>query len=689
MDNAIDTLSATTLRMLAADAVQQANAGHPGLPFGMADAATVLWTRFLKHNPADPAWPDRDRFVLSAGHGSTLLYGLLHLAGYPLTIDDIEHFRQWASPTPGHPERDPERGIETTTGPLGQGLGNAVGLALAERWLAARFNKPDFPLVDHYTYVIASDGDLMEGISHEAASLAGHLGLSKLIVLYDDNGITIDGPTSLSCSDDAAARFAAYHWHTQHIDGHDMAAVDAAVRAAKAETGRPSLILCRTHIGYRTPLQDTAKVHGQPMGEDNLRLTKENYGWPQEPRFYIPPEVYAYWEGRRSELAARQAGWQALLDRYRQAYPDEAALWDLMIGGRLPTGWEAALPAWGAADKPLATRSASGQVLDALAPRLPMLLGGSADLTPSNNTRPKDARAIARDDFSGTYIHFGIREHAMAGILSGLALHGGIRPYGGTFLVFSDYMRPAIRLAAMMGVPAIYIFTHDTIGLGEDGPTHQPTEHMTALRAIPNLLVIRPADANETARAWRVALERRDGPTALILTRQSVPHITPPDNDLDRGAYILAEAESHGGAPKAGDLLMIATGGGIGVEVSVAAQEEQPDLVLIATGSEVSLALDARLQLASEGIAARVVSMPSWELFDAQPDDYRAIILPDCVPRLAVEAGVPLAWPRYVGLGGGTLCLDRYGASGPYKVLFQQLGFTVEEIVARAKALLK
>jgi len=577
-------------------------------------------------------------------------------------------------------------------------LGNAVGLALAERWLAVRLNRPDFPLVDHYTYVIASDGDMMEGISHEAASLAGHLGLSKLIVLYDDNGITIDGPTSLSFSDDVAARFAAYHWHTQHVDGHDMAAVDAAVHAAQAETDRPSLILCRTHIGYRSPLQDTAKVHGQPMGEDNLRLTKEAYGWPQEPRFYIPPEVYAYWAGRRGELASRQAGWQALLDRYRQAYPDLAAQWDLMIGGELPPGWETALPAWSDADKPIATRAASGQVLDALAPRLPMLLGGSADLTPSNNTRPKDARAVARGDFSGTYLHFGIREHAMGGILSGLALHGGIRPYGGTFLVFSDYMRPAIRLAAMMGAPVIYVFTHDTIGLGEDGPTHQPTEHMTALRAIPNLLVIRPADANETALAWRVALDRRDGPTALVLTRQSVPHVTPPDNDLARGAYILADAEPQEGVPqglsdpgqaRAGNVVRIATGGGIGIEVGLATPEEQPDLVLIATGSEVSLALDARRQLADEGIAARVVSMPSWSLFDAQPADYRAAVLPDGVPRLAVEAGVTLAWPRYVGLEGDTLGLDRYGASGPYKILYQQLGITVDAIVARAKALVK
>ncbi len=651
-----DRLLANTLRMLAADAVQQANSGHPGLPLGVADLVTALWTRFLKHNPADPAWPDRDRFVLSAGHGSALLYALLHLSGYPMPLDELKRFRQWGSHTPGHPEYDPGRGIETTTGPLGQGLGNAVGMALAERWLAARFNAPGFPIVDHFTYVLASDGDLMEGVSHEAASLAGHLGLSRLIVLYDDNHISIDGPTGLAYSDDATGRFAAYGWHTQQVDGHDMAAVDAAIQAARAETERPSLIACRTHIGYGSPRQDTARVHGEPLGEEGLRRTKETLGWPLEPRFHVPPDVRARVEQMQKDGAARQAEWEVLFSRYREAYPDLAAQWDIMMNGELPSDWESALPAF--AGKPLATRVASGQVLDAIAPHLPMLLGGSADLTGSNKTRPAGAEAVQRGDFSGSYLHFGVREHGMGAILNGLASHGGVRPYGGTFLVFSDYMRPAIRLAAMMGRPVIYVFTHDSVGLGEDGPTHQPVEQLTSLRTIPNLVVIRPADGNETAQAWRVALERRDGPTVLALTRQSLPQITPSDNDLARGAYVLAEA-----------------GGGA------------PDVVLIASGSEVSLALAAREQLAQDGIAARVVSMPSWELFDAQPAGYRATVLLRGVPRLAVEAGSTLAWARYIGDGGSVVGLDRFGASAPYKVLFEQFGFTVENVVERARTL--
>ncbi|UCC65735.1 MAG: transketolase [Anaerolineae bacterium] len=644
--------------MLAADAVQRANSGHPGLPLGAADLATVLWMRFLKHNPADPTWPNRDRFVLSAGHGSALLYALLHLSGYPMPLDEIKRFRQWGSLTPGHPEYDLEGGVETTTGPLGQGLGNAVGMALAERWLAARFNAPGFPIVEHFTYVLASDGDLMEGVSHEAASLAGHLGLSRLIVLYDDNHISIDGPTDLTYSDDVPGRFAAYGWHTQQVDGHDMAAVDAAIRAAKAETKRPSLIACRTHIGYGSPRQDTARVHGEPLGEEDLRLTKEAFDWPPEPRFHIPSEVRCYVDKMRKASVARQAEWEALLPRYRAAHPDLAAKWDMVVNGQLPPGWASALPTFD--EKPLATRAASGQVLDAIAPHLPMLLGGSADLTGSNKTRPAGAEAVRRGDFSGSYVHFGVREHGMGAILNGLALHGGVRPYGGTFLVFSDYMRPTIRLAAMMGLPVIYVFTHDSIGLGEDGPTHQPVEHLMSLRTIPNLAVIRPADGNETALAWRVALERRDGPTALCLTRQGLPQVTATDNDLARGAYVLAEAE--GGTP---------------------------DVVLIASGSEVSLALAAQEQLAGEGIGVRVVSMPSWELFDAQPDDYRARVLPASVPRLAVEAGVTLAWARYVGEGGKVIGLDRFGASAPYMTLFEQFGFTVEDSAQQARKLVR
>jgi len=658
LNDTLDRLAANTLRLLAADAVQQANSGHPGLPLGMADAAYVLWTRCLRHNPADPTWPNRDRFVLSGGHGSMLLYALLHLTGYPLPLEELKRFRQWGSKTPGHPEYDPHLGIETTTGPLGQGLGNAVGMALAERWLAARFNRPGFPVMDHFTYVIASDGDLMEGVSHEVASLAGHLGLSRLIVLYDDNGISIDGPTTLTCSDDVPARFRAYGWHTQQVDGHDMAAVETAIRAAQAETQRPSLIACRTHIGYGSPRQDTAKAHGEPLGEEDLRKTKEFFGWPQEPRFYIPEAVLPCFRRALTEGGRQQQEWTDLYQRWRQAYPDLAALWDTIFGDHLPAGWDAALPTF-PPDKPIATRAASGQVLDAIIPRLPMLLGGSADLTPSNNTRPKDAQAIRRDDFSGRYIHFGVREHAMGAMMNGMAQHG-LRPYGGTFFVFSDYMRPTIRLAAMMGLPVIYVFTHDSIGLGEDGPTHQPTEQITALRAIPNLVVIRPADANETVSAWRVALERRNGPTALLLTRQVIPIVTPVNNDLAHGAYILADYPSA----------------------------SPSSLVLIASGSEVGLALAARQKLAGEGIAARVVSMPSWELFDRQPADYRATVLPPGIPRLALEAGVTLAWGRYVGSDGDVIGLDRFGASGPYKVLFEQLGFSVDNVVRRAHDLL-
>jgi len=650
-----DQLIATTLRMLAADAVQQAKSGHPGLPLGAADIVTVLWTRALKHNPAHPTWANRDRFILSAGHGSTLLYGLLHLFGYPMPLDEIKRFRQWGSITPGHPEYDPQMGIETTTGPLGQGFGNAVGIALAERWLAARFNKPDFPIVDHFTYVLASDGDLEEGVSHETASLAGHWGLGKLIVLYDDNHISIDGPTELSFSENIPQRFAAYGWHTQQVDGHDMRAVDAAIRAAQAETARPSLIACRTHIGLGSPKQDTSKVHGEPLGEDALKATKEHYHWPQEPRFYIPDGIHARLEQVRALGKTREEEWNALFARYRAQYPELAAQWDLYIAGKLPPGWDAALPTI-PSDKPLATRAASGQVLDAIIGKIPTLLGGSADLTPSNNTKTKDAKHIQRGDFSGTYIHFGIREHAMGSIMNGLALHG-LRPYGGTFLVFSDYMRPTIRLAAFMGLPVIYVFTHDSIGLGEDGPTHQPTEHITALRAIPNLVVIRPADGNETVQAWKVALERRRGPTALILSRQVIAFTTPAQNDLARGAYVLADAPA-------------------------------PRLILIATGSEVPLAMEAREKLAAQGIATRVVSMPSWELFEAQSAEYRNSVLLPGVPRLAIEAGVTLAWGRYVGTNGKVIGLDRYGASGPFKVLFQELGFNADNVVQHARALL-
>lgn len=643
--------------MLAADAVQQANSGHPGLPLGAADIAYVIWSRFLKQNPSSPTWYNRDRFILSAGHGSALLYSMLHLFGYPLSLDEVKRFRQWGSKTPGHPEYEPEMGIEMTTGPLGQGLATSVGVALAEAILAARFNQPEFPVIDHYTYVLASDGDLMEGVSHEAASFAGQLGLGKLIVLYDDNHISIDGPTELSLDDDALGRFAAYHWHVQRVDGHNMAEIDAAIRNAQAVTDRPSIIACRTHIGFGSPRQDNSKVHGSPLGDDDLAKTKQNFNWPVEPRFYIPEEVVSYLEQVKKTGVVQQAEWKTLFAGYKSAFPELAKQLELIMSGELPVELDSAFPIF-PPEKALATRVASGKVLDAIAPKLPMLIGGSADLTPSNNTRPAGAEAIARGKFKGSYVHYGVREHGMGSIMNGLALHG-LRPYGGTFLIFSDYVRPAVRLSALMGLPVIYVFTHDSIGLGEDGPTHQPIEQVTSLRAIPNLLVIRPCDANETAAAWKTALENKTGPTALILSRQDLAIVSPTDGSPAKGAYVLADAEGK------------------------AAQ-----VVLLATGSEVGIALAARQQLAAEGIAARVVSMPCWELFDAQPEAYKASVIPAGLPCVAVEAGVSLAWGKYLGGKGKVIGIDRFGASAPYKELFKQFGFTAENIVSAVKSLL-
>jgi transketolase len=653
-------LVAHTIRGLAMDAVQKANNGHPGMPMGMADAAVVLWMDFLKHNPADSDWPDRDRFVLSAGHGSMLLYSLLYLTGYPhMSMAELQNFRQWESSTPGHPESHLTPGAETTTGPLGQGIGNAVGMALAERWLAAYFNRPDFPIVDHYTYVIASDGDLMEGVSHEVCSLAGHLGLSKLIVLYDDNGITIDGPTSLAFSEDVAARFAAYDWHTQSIDGHNPLAVATALHEARAETARPSLILCRTHIGFGSPnRQGTAKAHGEPLGEEEVRLTKQNLGWPPDDQFTVPVKALDTMRLALKQGAAQQAEWQALFDRYREAYPEPAALFLKTANHELPEGWDGDLPVFDTA-KPMATRNASGVVLEKLVPRLPTLLGGSGDLTPSNKTQPKGKEHLTRDDFSGRYIHYGVREHGMGAVMNGVARHGGTRPYGGTFLIFSDYMRPTIRLAAMMEAPVIYVFTHDSIGLGEDGPTHQPIEQLASLRAIPNLILFRPADANETTIGWQVALENRYAPTALALTRQNVPVLDAEKvQGARRGAYVLNDAAN-------------------------------PQVILIGTGSEVHIALEAQALLAGEGIAARVVSMPSWELFEAQPADYQESVLPaEITARVSIEAGSPLGWERYVGRGGSILGLNRYGASAPYQVIYEKLGLTATAVAEAARRLL-
>lgn len=656
----IDQLCINTIRTLAMDGVQKARSGHPGMPMGMADVAYVLWTRFLKHNPKDPQWPDRDRFVLSAGHGSMLLYSLLHLTGYDLTLEDLMAFRQWGSRTPGHPEYGLTPGVETTTGPLGQGFANGVGMAIAERFLAATFNRPGFPIFDHYTYAIVSDGDLMEGVSHEAASLAGHLGLGKMVYLYDDNGISIEGSTDITFTEDVAARFRAYGWHVQKVDGYNLKAIAAAIRAARRETARPSLIICRTHIAYGSPhKQDNPSAHGEPLGEEEVRLTKQALGWPPDAPFWVPPEALPVFRRAVEEGAAAQACWQATFVDYACRYPREAALLERLWASELPDGWEEAIPSFSPADGPMATRKASGIVLNALAAVLPTLIGGSADLAPSNLTLLKGYDDFQRDTPAGRNLRFGVREHAMGAILNGMALHGGLIPYGGTFLVFSDYMRPAVRLAAMMHLPVVYVWTHDSLWIGEDGPTHQPVEHLAALRAIPNLTVIRPCDANETAEAWRAALRRRDGPTALLLTRQNLPVLDRSDmagaENLARGAYVLREASQ-------GD----------------------PDLVLVASGSEVHLALAAQEGLAERGVRARVVSMPSWELFDAQPPEYRMAVLPPTVPKIAVEAAVPLGWERYVGPDGDVIGIRRFGASAPYPVLMENFGFTPQVVIERA-----
>ena len=656
-------VTANVVRGLAMDGVQKAESGHPGLPLGMADAAVVLWSQFLSFNPADPRWFNRDRFLLSAGHGSMLLYALLHLSGYDLPLAELMAFRQWGSLTPGHPELHLTPGVETSTGPLGQGLTNAVGMAIAERWLAARFNRPDFPLVDHRTYALVSDGDLMEGISHEACSLAGHLGLGKLVFLYDDNHITIDGKTDLAFSEDVLKRFDAYGWHTQRVDGHDPLSVGAAIVAAREATERPSLIACRTTIGFGSPNRaGTAKAHGEPLGVEEVRLTKERLGLPVDQAFYVADEARAFLGAAAGRGAAEMAEWEALRQRYEEAYPEEGELLRQMLEG----DFDVALDVDELFDptKSIATRVASGTVLNAIAGQVPTLLGGSGDLTPSNKTDLKGAADLRRGDFSGRYIRFGVREHAMGGILNGMALHGGVRPYGGTFLVFSDYMRPSIRLAALMEADVIYVFTHDSIGVGEDGPTHQPVEHLMALRAIPNLMVIRPADAVETAGAWLAALANRKGPTALILTRQNLPRLDSTVGQTLSGGYVLAEALRDG-------------------------QPVEPDVILIGTGSEVQLAVRAREILDGEGVAARVVSLPSWELFAAQPEAYRESVLPDSVrARVSVEAGVTEGWRQFIGLDGLAVGIDRFGASAPYQVVYEKLGVTAEAVAQAAREVL-
>jgi transketolase len=659
------TLAANTVRGLSMDAVQKANSGHPGMPMGMADAAVVLWTQFLKFNPNDPDWRDRDRFVLSAGHGSMLLYSLLHLSGYPLSLDDLREFRQWGSQTPGHPESHITPGVETTTGPLGQGISNAVGMAIAERWLAAHFNRPGYPIVDHTTYVIASDGDLMEGISHEVASLAGHLGLGKLVVLYDDNNISIDGSTDLSFSENVALRFAAYGWHTLSLNGNDPAAVRAGLQSAKAETERPTLLLCRTTIAYGSPNKaNTSGAHGEPLGDEEIRLTKRALGMPEDALFYVPDGVYDTMRAAAQEGAAAQAEWQELWDGYAAAYPELAAQFER--GYSLETDVTLDIDALFDLSKAAATRNASGTVLNAVAAQVPNLVGGSADLTPSNKTTIKGETFLKHGDFSGRYIHFGVREHGMGAILNGMARHGGIRPFGGTFLIFSDYMRPTLRLAGLMEAPVIYVFTHDSIGLGEDGPTHQPIEQLMSLRVVPNLTTIRPADARETAAAWLSAIENTHGPTALVFSRQSVPTLAGSSVDgAQRGAYIVAEATGADGS------------------------DVTPDVVLIGTGTEVHLAMEARDLLAAEGIAARVVSMPSWELFAGQSEAYRDEVLPPALAaRVSIEAGSTIGWERYVGLQGEAVGLNHFGASAPYETLYAEFGITAEAMAAAVRRVL-
>ncbi len=660
-DSTLDQLCVNTIRTLAIDGVQKANSGHPGMPMGMADAAYVLWTQFLHHNPKNPDWPDRDRFVLSAGHGSMLLYSLLHLTGYDLPMEQLKQFRQWDSQTPGHPEYGLTPGVETTTGPLGQGFANGIGMAIGEAFLAATFNRPGHEIVDHYVYAIVSDGDLMEGVSHEAASLAGHMKLGKIIYLYDDNHISIDGSTDLAFTEERMGRFEAYGWHTQQIDGHDRAAVAEAIKAAQAVTDKPSIIACRTTIGYGSPNKaNTAGVHGSALGEDEVRLTKEAYGWDPDQKFYIPDEALAKFREAVDQGSQWEEAWKKDLEAYAAEFPQEAEQFRQMLSGELPDGWEEALPVFPADGQAMATRKASGAVLNAVAPVLPNLIGGSADLTPSNNTYLKDYPEFANDSFAGRNLRFGVREHAMSAIINGIALHGGVIPYGGTFLVFSDYARPALRLSALSHIPSIFVYTHDSVGLGEDGPTHQPVEHLAALLAILNLVVIRPADANETAQAWNIALERRDGPVALLLTRQGLPVFDRTKMadaaGLAKGAYVLLDAD-----------------------------KVYPDVILIGTGSEVQFAVEAAHKLAEQGIGARVVSMPSWELFKEQPPEYQDSVLPPAVTaRVAIEAGVPLGWEQWVGSRGSVIGLERFGASAPYKIIYEQLGFTVDNVVLRA-----
>ena len=681
----LDQLCINTIRTLTIDAVQKAKSGHPGLPLGAAPMAYVLWTRFMRYNPRNPKWENRDRFLLSAGHGCMLLYALLYLTGYDLSLDDIKNFRQWGSRTPGHPENILTSGVEITTGPLGQGFANGVGMAMGAAHLAAKFNQKDFSVIDHNVYAIVSDGDLMEGVASEAASLAGHLKLGKLIYLYDDNKVTIEGFTDLAFSENVPQRFQAYGWHTSMVeDGNDLDAIEAAILDAQSVADRPSLISVKTTIGYGMPTAGTRKAHSDPPGEEAVRETKRHLGWPEDKQFYVPEEALAHFREAIERGGQQEREWNELVKEFTGKHAELGRLWQQTASGELPEDWEQHLPAFADAEA-VATRVASGQVINALAPHLPMLIGGSADLGVSNNTDIKDGGSFEAGSYDGRILHFGVREHAMGATMTGMALNGGLIPYGGTFMCFSDYMRPSIRLACLSEVQVIYVFTHDSVGLGEDGPTHQPIEHLAALRAIPHLFVIRPADVHEVREAWRLAILRRNAPTALALTRQKVPLI-------DREKYSAAEGLRRGGYVLAEAARGSASGSERGSSATVregASNGQTPKLILIATGSEVALALEARDQLQKDGVPTRVVSMPCTELFEEQTQDYRDEVLPSSITaRLAIEAGVRLGWDRYVGPKGDVICLDRFGASAPGDVALKNLGFNVDNVVKRAKRLL-
>ena len=665
MDNKLDELSINTIRFLAVDMVQKANSGHPGAPMGQAPMAYTLWDRFLKHNPNDPKWPDRDRFILSSGHASAMLYALLHLTGYALSLEDLKQFRQWGSLTPGHPEYGVVPGVETTTGPLGQGFANAVGMAIAEKWLAQHYNHPGYEIINHYTYAIVSDGDLQEGVSSEAASFAGTLHLEKLICLYDDNKISIEGNTDITFTENVAQRFAAYGWNIiGPIDGMDVTSVTTAIQAAQTQKSKPSLIICRTVIGYGSPNKaGKAAAHGEPLGVEEVRLTKKNLKWPYEETFTIPPEVLAHFRQAQARGHLKQQEWEAQMAAYRQVYPQEARQLAEDLSGNLPAGWDHDLSMmFKSPSKPMATREASGLIMNEIAKKVHPFTGGSADLSPSTKTLLKDRGDFGFEDKVDHNMHFGIREHAMGAIANGMSLHGGTIPYTATFMMFYDYMRPPIRLAALMGIRVIYVFTHDSIGVGEDGPTHQPIEQLMGMRLVPNLVTIRPADATETAEAWKVAMERRNGPTTLVLSRQNLPVLDRTTlasaGNLQRGGYILWQSTTT------------------------------PEVILIATGSEVHIALEAGKDLQQKGISARVVSLPSWELFEAQPVAYRNEVLPPKITaRISIEAGVPLGWERYVGLGGIAIGIPRFGASAPGNIVYEKFGLTVQRVVHEAQRL--